>query len=144
MGRDNKDGSGRRAGIRLNSINIVMICIGLVLATLMVVSMYRTTVSVSGIVSFTNNYLASQQTGGMLRDFAGDLSEQAIAFVQSGEVGPSKSYEGQLNTINAQLAQYDPDSSNSAAANTEFNTAVEAFRARNGLRSYLEKEGFSL
>ena len=134
MNGQNGGGSGKKkTGIRLNHLNIVMICVGLILATLMVVSMYRTTGSVKEIVAVTNNYLINQQAGGMLRDISESMGEQAIAFVQSGEVGPSKSYEGQLNTINAQLAQYDPDSSNSAAANTEFNTAVEAFRARNGL-----------
>ena len=130
MGRDNKDGSGRRAGIRLNSINIVMICIGLVLATLMVVSMYRTTESVKQIVSFTNDFLGNQQTGGMLRDFAGDLSEQAMAFVQSGEVGPAKAYEAKLNVINGQLEQSGSEVFISAAARTEFDTAVQAFRGR--------------
>ena len=130
MGRDNKDGSGRRAGIRLNSINIVMICIGLVLATLMVVSMYRTTESVKQIVSFTNDFLGNQQTGGMLRDFAGDLSEQAMAFVQSGEVGPAKAYEAKLNVINGQLEQSGSEVFISAAACTEFDTAVQAFRGR--------------
>ena len=130
MGRDNKDGSGRRAGIRLNSINIVMICIGLVLATLMVVSMYRTTESVKQIVSFTNDFLGNQQTGGMLRDFAADLSEQAMAFVQSGEVGPAKAYEAKLNVINGQLEQSGSEVFISAAARTEFDTAVQAFRGR--------------
>ena len=132
MSRENEGHSGEKsAGIRLNHLNILMICIGLVIATLLAVSMYRTTVSVSGIVSFTNNYLASQQTGGMLRDFAGDLSEQAIAFVQSGEVGPAKAYEAKLNVINAQLEQYEPAASASAAANTEFENALAAFRGRN-------------
>ena len=134
MNGQNGGGSGKKkTGIRLNHLNIAMICVGLVLATLMVVSMYRTTGSVKEIVAVTNNYLTNQQAGGMLRDISESMGEQAIAFVQSGEVGPSKAYEGQLNTINAQLAQYDPDSSNSAAANTEFTAAVEAFRARNGL-----------
>ena len=72
MNREQQDGTGKRQGIRLNHLNIVMICIGLVLATLMVVSMYRTTESVKQIVSFTNDFLGNQQTGGMLRDFAGD------------------------------------------------------------------------
>ena len=130
-----KDGASgkKKTGIRLNHLNIVMIGIGLVLATLMVVSMYRTTGSVKEIVAFTNNYLTNQQAGGMLRDISEGLGEQAAAFIQSGEVGPAKAYEGQLSAINVQLDQYDPASSNSAAANTEFSTALEAFRARNEL-----------
>ena len=131
MNREHKGGNGRKpSGIRLNRLNIGMICIGLVLATLMVVSMYRTTGSVREIVTVTNNYLTNQQTGGMLRDFAGSMGSQAMAFVRSGEPGAAKAYEGMMNTINAQLEQYDPESSNSAAANAEFINAMNAFRSR--------------
>ncbi len=130
MNREQNDGTGKRRGIRLNHMNIIMICIGMVLATLMVVSMYSTTDSVKQIVSFTNSFLNNQQTGGMLRDFVGSLSEQAMAFVQSGEVGPAKAYETQLNVINGQLEQNSPDAFVSAAAGTEFDTAVQAFRGR--------------
>ena len=103
MNREQHDGTGKGQGVRLNHLNIVMICIGLVLATLMVVSMYSTTDSVKQIVSFTNSFLNNQQTGGMLREFASNLSEQAMAFVQSGEIGPAKAYEAQLKVINEQL-----------------------------------------
>ena len=134
MNRENNHpGTGRHAGIRLNRMNILMICIGLVLATLMAVSMYRTSGSVKEIVTVTNNYLSNQSAGGMLRDFAGDLANQAMAFVQSGEVGPAKGYEAQLNVINTKLEQYAPETSNSASANSEFNRALEAFRVRNSL-----------
>ena len=134
MNRENNRRRGDKlAGIRLNRMNILMICIGLIIATLMAVSMYRTTVSVKDIVTVTNNYLSNQSAGGMLRDFATNLGEQAMAFVQSGEVGSAKSYEAQMEVINARLAQYEPETSNSAAANSEFTTAVEAFRARNSL-----------
>ena len=130
MSRDKTGETGKRAGIRLNHLNIVMIGIGLVLATLMIVSMYSTTDSVRQIVSFTNNFLTSQQTGGMLRDFAGNLSEQAMAFVQSGEIGPAKAYEAQLKVINEQLEQNSAETVISAAATTEFDMALEAFRGR--------------
>ena len=134
MNRENNRRRGDKlAGIRLNRMNILMICIGLIIATLMAVSMYRTTVSVKEIVTVTNNYLSNQSAGGMLRDFATNLGEQAMAFVQSGEVGSAKSYEAQMEVINARLAQYEPETSNSAAANSEFTTAMEAFRARNSL-----------
>lgn len=130
MNSDKAGRAGKRAGIRLIHMNIVMICIGLVLATLLVVSMFRTTDTVKQVVSFTNNYLVGQQTGGMLRDFAGNLSEQAVAFVQSGEIGPAKAYEAQLKVINGQLEQHSEETAVSASANTEFATALEAFRGR--------------
>ena len=85
MNRENNRRRGDKlAGIRLNRMNILMICIGLIIATLMAVSMYRTTVSVKEIVTVTNNYLSNQSAGGMLRDFATNLGDQAMAFVQSG------------------------------------------------------------
>ena len=60
MSRKDESHPGEKsAGIRLSTLNIVMICIGLVLATLMVVSMYRTTGSVERIVTVSNNYLTS-------------------------------------------------------------------------------------
>lgn len=133
MNRGNKDNAVKKgAGVRLNHLNILMICIGLVLATLMAVSMYRTQNSVGEIVTVTNDYLTNQQTGGMLREIANGLGEQAMAFVQSGEVGPAKAYEGQMNAISAQLEQYDPGTFNSAAAGEAFEKALEAFRSRNG------------
>ena len=116
MNREQHDGTGKRRGVRLSQLNIMMICIGLVLATLMIVSMYSTTDSVKQIVGFTNNYLVSQQTGGMLRDFTDNLSEQAMAFVQNGEIGPAKAYEAQLKVINEQLELYSRRDSDSAAA----------------------------
>ena len=132
MSREHKDGAGgKQAGIRLTHLNIIMICIGLVLATLMAVSMYRTQSGVKEIVEVTNDYLSNQQTGGMLRDISGGMAEQAMAFVQSGEVGTAKSYEGQMNTINAQLETIDSNRFNSAAASEAFSSALEAYRNRN-------------
>lgn len=131
MSREVEATNGRKhKGIHLNRLNMVLIGIGLVLATLMVVSMYQTTQSVREIVTVTNAYLSNQQTGGMLRDIAEGMSEQAMAFVQSGEPGPANAYAGQMNAINVQLEQYDPDTSNSVAAHEAFQQAVDAFRAR--------------
>ena len=130
MNREQHDGTGKRQGVRLSHLNIMMICIGLVLATLMIVSMYSTTDSVKQIVGFTDNYLVSQQTGGMLRDFTDNLSEQAMAFVQNGEIGPAKAYEAQLKVINEQLELHSAETAISAAAATEFDMALEAFRGR--------------
>ena len=91
MSREHKDGSGgKHTGIRLNHLNVLMICIGLILATLMGVSMYRTQEGVQEIVTVTNDYLANQQMGGMLRDFASNLGEAAMGFVQSGKSGRPK------------------------------------------------------
>ena len=133
VSREAEENTGRKhKGVHLNRLNMLLIGIGLILALLMVISMYETTRSVREIVTLTNAYLSNQQTGGMLRDISEGMSEQAMAFVQSGEPGPAKAYEGQMNTINAQLELYDPEISNSAEADEAFQKAVKAFRARCG------------
>ena len=131
MNRENESRSGEKnGGIRLNHLNILLICVGLILVVFMAVSMYRTTTSVKDVVSFTNSYLASQQTGGMLHEFDGNLADQAMAFVQSGEPGPAKAYEAQRDIINAQLDTYDSEASVSEASYEEFRKAEKAFRSR--------------
>ena len=121
----------RGGGVRLSHLNVLLICVGVVLAALMAVSMYRTTSSVKETVTFADDYISNQQTGGMLRDFASGMGEQAMAFVQSGEPGPTLAYEGQMAAINAQLEQYSPETSNSEDANAALQEAVDAFRERN-------------
>ena len=77
--------AGKRAGIRLSHLNMLLIFAGLVLAAVMAYFMYRNTTSVREIVTVTNDYLSNQQTGGMLRDISEGMGEQALAFVQSGK-----------------------------------------------------------
>ena len=120
----------KNTGIRLSRLNVLLICVGLVLVTLMAVSMHQTTSNVKEIVTLTNNYLSNLQKGGMLRDFAQSLGEQAAAFVQTGEPGYAKAYEGQMKTISEVLDQYTPESSNSEEANAAFLTAVRAYQDR--------------
>ena len=120
----------KRAGIRLSRLNVLLICVGLVFIALMVFSMSQTTSNVKEIVGLTNNYLSNMQTGGMLRDVAQRLGEQAAAFVQTGEPGYARAYEGQMDTIKAQLDLYTPESSNSKEANEEFMKALGAYQER--------------
>ena len=129
MGRERHSG-GKRAGIRLSHLNVLLICVGLALGILMTVSMYQTTNSVKEIVTVTNDYLSNQQTGGMLRDFTKNMADNAMAFVQSTDVGYAKMYEARMKAINTQLEEYTPESSNSEAANRELQKAVSVFRER--------------
>ena len=128
MERGRRSGK-KNTGIRLSRLNILLICAGIVLALLMAIYMYQTSDSVRQIVTVTNDFLSNQQTGGMLKDFARNMSDQAMAFVQSGDPGTAKAYEGQMNTINTQLDEYEPDSTYSEIANEEFGKAVSIFRA---------------
>ena len=114
MGREGRSG-GKNAGIRLNHLNVLLVCLGLLLAVLMAVSMYQTTNSVKEVVTVTNDYLSNQQTGGMLRDFTRALADQAMAFVQSTDPGYARVYEAKMKAIEEQLGQFSPKSSNSEA-----------------------------
>ena len=71
MEREGQNGKG----VRLTRLNVVLICVGLVIAALMAYSMYQTTSSVRNVVTVTDNYMTGQMTGGMLRDMSGKLSE---------------------------------------------------------------------
>ena len=124
---DSRSG-GKNTGVRLNHLNICLIIFGLVLVAVMAVSMYRTTNSVGDIVDVTDNYLNNQQAGGMVTDFAGSMSELAMAFVQSGEPGPANGYDAQRDVINAQVDLY--QATEGSVADEEFRKALEAFRAR--------------
>ncbi len=122
---------GGHGGVRLSHLNVLLIFVGIILTALMAVSMSQTTNSVKETVTFSDSYISNQQTGGMLRDFATRMGEQAMAFVQSGQPGSAQAYEGMMAAINAQLEQYLPESSNSEDAGAAFMEAVGAFRDRN-------------
>ncbi len=129
MGREGRSG-GKNAGIRLNHLNLLLVCLGLLLAVLMAVSMYQTTNSVKEVVTVTNDYLSNQQTGGMLRDFTRALADQAMAFAQSTDPGYARVYEAKMKAIEEQLEQFSPKSSSSEAATRELQKAVTLFRER--------------
>ena len=131
MKTDSSKGSAAgNSGIKLNHLNVVLICIGLAICALMVVTMYQTTVSVNEIVTVTDNYLIYQQTGGKLQSVSKGMSETALAFVHSGEPGAAFGYQTQLGVVEDQLALYSPEQSTSEAANQYLETAVNAYRAR--------------
>ncbi len=145
--------SGRKiAGIRLNYLNFIMICLAGVIAVMMVISTYQTTGSVQEIVQVTDDYLANQQTGGMLRDFSGELAGLAEEFVKAAAGGQDASgggtapaavflqnggprlageYAGKLGALNEQLDRFKPESFNSESANQALADAISAFRHRN-------------
>lgn len=124
------DSVRKKKGIRLNQLNILLIILGLVIAALMVYSTYQTTGSVSEMVSVTDTYLNNQQAGGMLRDVAAGMSEQALAFVNSGEPGPANSYNGQRSALLAQMNLYVTGSAGGAGADEAYQQAVDAFKAQ--------------
>ena len=124
MEREGQNGKG----VRLTHLNVVMICVGLVIAALMAYSMYQTTSSVRNVVTVTESYMTGQMTGGMLRDMSGKLSELAAEFVRSPEPGTAKAYEAQMKVLGTQLDTYTQQANASAGANVIFLKAVEAFQ----------------
>lgn len=103
----------KRSGIHLSRLNILFIIVGLVIALLMVYSMYQTSRSFSQIVSVTESYLSSQQTAGMLKNISEEMAEKCTAFIHSGTPDLTYAYFGQYGAITAQLdsSSLDPDAS---------------------------------
>ena len=94
---------GKKRGVRLSRVNVLLIFLGLVIALFMVFSMYETNRSFNQIVNMTESYLSSQQTAGMLSNIANGMSEQCAAFLRTGEPDCVHVYAGQLSAINAQF-----------------------------------------
>ena len=117
----------RQSGIHLNRLNTVFIAIGLVIALLMVFSMYQTSGSFHQIVSVTESYLSSQQTAGMLKNVSRGMSEACAGFVRSGSPDLSFAYFGQDAAISSQL-EADSSYRDSNASEDEFMVrALDAF-----------------
>lgn len=121
------DSARKIGGIRVGHMNIILIAVGLIVALLMMVSMFQTSDSFSQIADVTNDYLTTQSTAGMLSDMAGRLAEQSTAFVQGGPPDLTHSWNGQYLTIIAQLDAYEKEVNNTME--DEFiGQAITAFR----------------
>lgn len=119
----------KKSGIRLSRLNFFFIIIGLIIAALMIYSMFQTSNSFRQIVSVTESYLSSQQTAGMLKNISDEMSEKCVGFLHSGTPDLTYAYFGQYSAITAQL---DADSSlrDSDASEDEFLIkAVDTFEA---------------
>ena len=123
--------SKKSGGIRLAHLNILLVIAGLIIAAVMVYSTYQTSSSVSGVLHVTDAYLHNQQTGGMLRDLSGGMSEQAAAFVRSGEPGLAGGYFGQKGALAAQLALYTATADEGSEADKAYQQALQAYRFQN-------------
>ena len=117
----------KHAGIRLNHLNILLSTVGLIIAALMVFFTYQTTESVTDIVSVTDTYLDNQQAGGMLRDVAASMAEQAMAFVRDGQPGPASAYDEQRNAVLTRMKLYMAGSAGGKAADEAYQQAVDTF-----------------
>ena len=122
---------GKKRGVRLSRVNVLLIFLGLVIALFMVFSMYETNRSFSQIVNMTESYLSSQQTAGMLSNIANGMSEQCAAFLRTGEPDCVHVYAGQLSAINAQIKANETMQSSDESRDEFLAKAIEAFRAMN-------------
>ena len=122
---------GKKRGVRLSRVNVLLIFLGLVIALFMVFSMYETNRSFNQIVNMTESYLSSQQTAGMLSNIANGVSEQCAAFLRTGEPDCVHVYAGQLSAINAQIKANETMQSSDESRDEFLAKAIEAFRAMN-------------
>ncbi len=122
---------GKKRGVRLSRVNVLLIFLGLVIALFMVFSMYETNRSFNQIVNMTESYLSSQQTAGMLSNIANGMSEQCAAFLRTGEPDCVHVYAGQLSAINAQIKANETMQSSDESRDEFLAKAIEAFRAMN-------------
>ncbi len=137
MERDrSEEARGLKAGIRLNYLNLILILVGLVIAALMVITMFQTRASVESIVSTTEIYLEDQATGGMLQSIVPQMTETAIGFVQSGDPGLAMAYEGQMNALNEQVIRFTASKNYSEEANASLNKAIYTYRQMYALHEH--------
>ena len=122
---------GKKRGVRLSRVNVLLIFLGIVIALFMVFSMYETNRSFNQIVNMTESYLSSQQTAGMLSNIANGMSEQCAAFLRTGEPDCVHVYAGQLSAINAQIKANETMQSSDESRDEFLAKAIEAFRAMN-------------
>ena len=122
---------GKKRGVRLSRVNVLLIFLGLIIALFMVFSMYETNRSFNQIVNMTESYLSSQQTAGMLSNIANGMSEQCAAFLRTGEPDCVHVYAGQLSAINAQFKANETMQSSDESRDEFLAKAIEAFRAMN-------------
>lgn len=102
----NKKDSHRffHGGIRMNLFNVLLITIGMILGAELIYSTYQTQNAFGSVFSITDNYLASQQTTGMLDSLSAGMLKEVQGFMEDGDPGHVFAYEGQRGALNAQLA----------------------------------------
>ncbi len=125
---EEKKGKSKSRGIRLAPLNTAMICVTAVLALLIGVSIYLSSRSVNSVVTVTRSYMRLQSSAGMLRDFAGSMSDQALLFVQRGEIGSAHAYAGQMGALQSQVDEPNQYGDTLPAAAAEYRRALESFR----------------
>ena len=114
-------------GIRISRLNIILIAVALIIALLMVLSMYQTTDRFNEIVDVTDDYLTSQSAAGMLSDLSASLAEQSLAFVNTGSPDLAQAWAGQYAAISAQLDAYHREIGESSP-DAFMGTAIRVFR----------------
>ena len=92
------------SGIRMNWFNVLLIAVGLLLAIALVLSTGQIRSAFRTVFSVTDQYLASQQTTGMLDSLSASILQECLSFLDDGEPGHVFAIEGQRAALNGQLA----------------------------------------
>lgn len=104
MQSDMKNSKLRKRGIRLSRLNVMMICVSLLFAVGMAISMQRVRTSSRDMVTLTERHLRDQATAGKLGSLSVSMAEQARAFVEEPEPDKAFAFAGQRETLEDQLA----------------------------------------
>lgn len=117
------------AGIRMNWFNVLMITIGLVLAAEMIYSTYQTQNAFQSVFSVTDNYLASQQTTGMMDTMSASMLKEVHGYLEDGDPSHVHAFDGQRSALNAQLQATESlrAANRDSEANQHMENAYDAF-----------------
>jgi len=96
--------SGSR-GISLSLSNFIMICIGVVVALLMVHANYQTNENYHLMDAAIRDSILSQESTGKMESISSSMSSSALAFVQTGDPSHVFAYIGQRTELNSDFSE---------------------------------------
>jgi len=116
-------------GISLNLSNFIMICIGVVVALLMIYANYQTNENYHLMDAAIRDSILSQESTGKMESISSSMSSSALAFVQTGDPSHVYAYIGQLTELNSDFSDSGMLSSAWQKEDLNLAQAVSAFDA---------------
>ena len=116
-------------GISLNLSNFIMICIGVVVALLMIYANYQTNENYHLMDAAIRDSILSQESTGKMESISSSMSSSALAFVQTGDPSHVYAYIGQLTELSSDFSDSGMLSSAWQKEDLNLAQAVSAFDA---------------
>lgn len=116
-------------GISLNLSNFIMICIGVVVALLMVHANYQTNENYHLMDAAIRDSILSQESTGKMESISSSMSGSALAFVETGDPRHVFAYIGQQTELNSDFGSNGMLSSERQKEDLNLAQAVSAFDA---------------